>query len=284
MKTLVYLSLALIFFIGSVHAQDFQGIATYKTQRKLDIKLDSTQVPSEMQEQLLAMMKKQFEKEYTLDFNKDASLYKVVESLETPTVGGGGMQIVVAGAGEADVLYKNISENRLANKSDIFGKTFLIKDSLPELEWTLTKETKNIGEYTCFKATRTESRTVQASFNRNDGEVGEQDKKGTQTTTEEVTVTAWYTPQIPLGHGPGRHYGLPGLILEISDGTQSILCSKIVLNPKDGVKVEEPTKGKKVTQEEYNAIMEEKMKEMRDRYQPDNRRGNGNSFEIRIGG
>lgn len=284
MKTLVYLSLALTFFIGSMHAQDFQGIATYKTQRKLDIKLDSTQVPSEMQGQLLAMMKKQFEKEYTLDFNKDASLYKVVESLETPTVGGGGMQIVVAGAGEADVLYKNISENRLANKSDIFGKTFLIKDSLPSLEWTLTKETKNIGEYTCFKATRTESRTVQASFNRNEGEVGEQDKKGSQTTTEEVTVTAWYTPQIPLGHGPGRHHGLPGLILEISDGTQSILCSKIVLNPKDGVKVEEPTKGKEVTQEEYNAIMEEKMKEMQERYQPDNRRGNGNSFEIRIGG
>jgi GLPGLI family protein len=247
----------------------------------LDIKLDSTQVPSEMQEQLLAMMKKQFEKEYTLDFNKDASLYKVVESLETPTVGGGGMQIVVAGAGEADVLYKNISENRLANKSDIFGKTFLIKDSLPELEWTLTKETKNIGEYTCFKATRTETRTVQSSFSSNEEEGTE---ASSETTEEEITITAWYTPQIPLGHGPGRHYGLPGLILEISDATQSILCSKIVLNPKDGVKVEEPTKGKKVTQEEYNAIMEEKMKEMRDRYQPDNRRGNGNSFEIRIGG
>jgi GLPGLI family protein len=281
MKTLVYLSLALTFFIGSVHAQDFQGIATYKTQRKLDIKLDSTQVPSEMQEQLLAMMKKQFEKEYTLDFNKDASLYKVVESLETPTVSGGGMQIVVAGAGEADVLYKNISENRLANKSDIFGKTFLIKDSLPEQQWTLTKETKNIGQYTCFKATRTETRTVQSSFSSNEDEGTE---ASSETTEEEITITAWYTPQIPLGHGPGRHYGLPGLILEISDGTQSILCSKIVLNPKDGVKVEEPTKGKEVTQEEYNAIMQEKMKEMQERYQPDNRRGNGNSFEIRIGG
>ena len=281
MKTLVYLSLALTFFIGSMHAQDFQGIATYKTQRKLDIKLDSTQVPSEMQEQLLAMMKKQFEKEYTLDFNKDASLYKVVESLETPTVSGGGMQIVVAGAGEADVLYKNISENRLANKSDIFGKTFLIKDSLPEQQWTLTKETKNIGQYTCFKATRTETRTVQSSFSSNEDEGTE---ASSETTEEEITITAWYTPQIPLGHGPGRHYGLPGLILEISDGTQSILCSKIVLNPKDGVKVEEPTKGKEVTQEEYNAIMQEKMKEMQERYQPDNRRGNGNSFEIRIGG
>lgn len=281
MKTLVYLSLALTFFIGSMHAQEFQGIATYKTQRKLDIKLDSTQVPSEMQDQLLAMMKKQFEKEYTLDFNKDASLYKVVESLETPTVGGGGMQIVVAGAGEADVLYKNISENRLANKSDIFGKTFLIKDALSEQEWTLTKETKNIGQYTCFKATRTEKRTVQTSIS-SDTEEGKDNKS--EAVEEEITITAWYTPQIPLGHGPGRHHGLPGLILEISDGDQSILCSKIVLNPKDGVKVEEPTKGKEVTQEEYNAIMQEKMKEMQERYQPSNGRRDGNSFEIRIGG
>ncbi|WP_435578032.1 GLPGLI family protein [Gilvibacter sp.] len=281
MKTLVYLSVAFSLIVGSLHAQDFQGIATYKTQTKLEIQLDSTQVPSEMQEQLMAMMKKQFEKEYTLDFNKDASLYKVVESLDAPAVGGGGMQIVVAGAGEADVLYKNIAENRLANKSDIFGKTFLIKDSLPELEWTLTKETKNIGQYTCFKATRTETRTVQTSFS-SDTEEGKD--SSSEAVEEEITITAWYTPQIPLGHGPGRHYGLPGLILEISDGDQSILCSKIVMNPKDGVKVNEPTKGKEVTQDEYNAIMQEKMKEMQDRYQPSNGRRDGNSFEIRIGG
>ena len=28
----------------SLFAQDFQGLATYKTQRKLDLKIDSTQV------------------------------------------------------------------------------------------------------------------------------------------------------------------------------------------------------------------------------------------------
>ena len=155
MKPLIYLSIAFSLFVGSLHAQDFEGIATYKTQRKLDIKLDSTKVSSEMQEQLLAMMKKQFEREYTLDFNKDASVYKVVESLDKPQAMGGGMQIVVAGAGDADVLYKNVSDMRMANKSDIFGKTFLIKDELPKQEWTRTKETKNIGEYLCFKATRT---------------------------------------------------------------------------------------------------------------------------------
>ena len=282
MKTLIYLSLAFSLFVGAVHAQDFEGIATYKTQRKLDIQLDSTQVPAGMQEQLMAMMKKQFEREYTLEFNKEASLYKVVENLEAPqAMGGGGMQIVVAGAGEDAVLYKNIKENRLANKNDIFGKTFLIKDELPALEWTMTKETKNIGEYLCFKATRTETRTVQASFSTNEEEGTPESSTEQQ---EEVTITAWYTPQIPLGHGPSNHHGLPGLILEISDGSETILCSKIVMNPKNGVNVKEPEKGKVVTQEEFDAIMEEKLKEMRDRYQPSNRRGDHGGFEIRIGG
>lgn len=282
MKTLVYISIAFSMFVGSLHAQTFEGIATYKTQRKLDVKLDSTKVPAAMQEQIMAMMKKQFEREYTLDFNKDASVYKVVESLETPSaVGGGGMQIVVAGAGDGAVLYKNLSENRIANKNDIFGKTFLIKDELPKHEWTLSKETKNIGEYTCFKATRTEMRTVQTSMSSSDGE---EEAEDSVTEEEEVTITAWYTPMIPIGHGPSNNHGLPGLILEISDGSETILCSKIVMNPKGGANVKEPTKGKEVTQAEYDAIMEEKMKEMRERYRPDNRRGDGNSFEIRIGG
>ena len=53
-------------------AQDFQGVATYKTQRKLDLKIDSTQVGGgEMQKQIMDMLKKEFLKkqlgEYLID-------------------------------------------------------------------------------------------------------------------------------------------------------------------------------------------------------------------------
>ena len=78
------------------------------------------------------------------------------------------------------------------------------------------------------------------------------------------------------------YHGLPGLILEVTDGSQTLLCSKIVLNPKEKVKIEEPTKGKQVTQEKFDEILEKKMKEMRERYQHD--RGDGHNVEIRIGG
>jgi GLPGLI family protein len=34
---------------------------------------------------------------------------------------------------------------------------------------------------------------------------------------KDVTITAWYTPEIPVNQGP-ENWGLPGLILEINDG------------------------------------------------------------------
>ncbi|RLD29117.1 MAG: GLPGLI family protein, partial [Bacteroidetes bacterium] len=99
---------------------------------------------------------------------------------------------------------------------------------------------------------------------------------------EEITITAWYTPQIPVNNGPGNYHGLPGLILEVNNGRQTLICSKIVLNPKNKISITEPTKGKKITQEKFDAIMEKKMKEMEDRYE--HNRGDGNSIEIKIKG
>lgn len=282
MKSFITFTAALTFFLaGHLHAQEFQGEATYKTQRKLDIKLDSTQVDSQMQEQLMAMMKKQFEREFTLEFDNDESIYKVVEALDAPSAMGGGVQIVVAGSGSESVLYRNTAENRFVNKTDLFGKTFLIKDQIQAQDWTLTKETKNIGEYTCFKATRTETRTVMTAMS---SEGGQDDGSDSETTEQEVIITAWYTPMIPVGHGPSNYGGLPGLILEASDGSETILCSKIILNPNKGVNLDEPTKGKEVTQAEFDEIMEAKMQEMQERYQPRRNGEHSGGFEIRIGG
>ena len=53
------------------------------------------------------------------------------------------------------------------------------------------------------------------------------------------------------------------------------------MNPKDKVSITEPTKGKKVNQEEFNVIMEKKQKEMRERYQREDRDGDGMSIRIR---
>ena len=85
-------------------------------------------------------------------------------------------------------------------------------------------------------------------------------------TPEVEFITAWYTLDIPVSNGPADYWGLPGLILEVSQGDTTMLCTKIVMNPKDAVEIKSPTKGKVVTQSEFDDIFEEKMMEMRERY------------------
>lgn len=264
----------------ALNAQNFSGKAIYKTHRKSNITVggEGSNVTPEMQKQLQERMKKMFQKTFTLDFNRYESIYKedVKLSSPVPEQGGNGIMVMsVGGGGGADVLYKNIKEDRYANKTELMGKIFLVKDSLRKYDWKMTGETKNIGTYTCYKATY-EREQESTSVTMVDGEMKESKK------TETVVVTVWYTPDIPISNGPGNFGGLPGLILEVNDGKQTIVCSEIVLNPKEKVVINEPTKGKKVNGEKFREITRKKSKEMMDRFRT--RRGDGNSFEIRVGG
>ncbi|NQY28932.1 MAG: GLPGLI family protein [Flavobacteriaceae bacterium] len=270
---------ATILFTCTLFSQNFQGKATYKSKRKLDIKVDSTQVNSEMHSQMMEMLKKQFEKTYVLAFSKEESIYKEEEKLGAPQRPSG-MEMVMINTGGSDILYKNTKENRYTNKNDVFGKVFLIKDNLEKLDWKLGSKTKNIGEYTCYQATlkrEVEDIESRISFNTNH----EQDEN-TTPKMKEITITAWYTPEIPVSNGPGNYHGLPGLILEVNDGTETVICSKIVINSKDKSILKEPLKGKIVTQEKFETIMEKKMREMQDRYRGNSR--DGGNIEMIIGG
>ncbi|CAI8320084.1 GLPGLI family protein [Flavobacteriaceae bacterium] len=266
----------------SLFAQDFQGVATYKTQRKLDIKIDSAQVGGgEMQKQIMDMLKKEFQKTYILTFDKNTSIYKEDEALAPPAAGGG--MVFISSAGGSGTLFKNIKDQLFTNQQETFGKQFIIKDQLQPIEWELHGETKNIGDYTCYKATY--SKQIEASsvmtFSSSDDEDKDEDSK-VSSEMKTITVTAWYTPQIPVSNGPESYQGLPGLILEINDGDLTILCSKITINPDKKIEISEPKKGKQVSQMEYDEIMKKKMKEMSEQ---NNRRDSGeNSFQIRIGG
>ena len=102
-----------------------------------------------------------------------------------------------------------------------------------------------------------------------------------EVTKETQTVTAWYTPQIPVSNGPEQFQGLPGLILELSYDSQTILCSKISLNSSKPIKIKEPTGGDSVSQSKFDDIMDKKMKEMESQYGRDDE--DGNSFKIEIG-
>ncbi|OBQ56558.1 GLPGLI family protein [Tamlana sp. s12] len=258
--------------------KDFQGKAYYETKTSIDMSsFGGRDMTEERKKQIAERMKSALEKTFILTFNQSEALYEEEESLDAPT-GGRGMRFGMMNTSGGD-QYKNVKSKAFIQKKDLFGKQFLIKDSLQSLDWKLTGESKIIGQYTCFRAEAVKPKT---GFDFRDfrrpprDKAEESSKKEDQPEAEQqndIKVVAWYTPQIPVNLGPDVYWGLPGLILEISADNTTILCSKIVINPSDKEDIKAPTKGKEVTQAEFDKISKEKMEEMRDMYRGRGRGG-----------
>lgn len=268
----------IVLLMGSIHplfSQGLTGRAYYKSSSSFKFEMDSSQMNPDQMAEIQAQLKKQMEREYVLSFTPIESNWKQVESLGggPATASSGGMQIVINTGSQDRILYKNIAEQTFEQEQDVMGKEFLIKDALEPAEWELTGETKKIGDYTAQKATFT--RIVDSQrFSTGMTEM--------ESVKDTLQVTAWFTPEIPVPHGPENYFGLPGLILELNNGGRVLICERIELNPSsDPVAIVRPDKGKVVSREEFRAIQEEGMKQMMNRYQ--GKPGDGNQFTIRIG-
>ncbi|RXJ52874.1 GLPGLI family protein [Gelidibacter gilvus] len=271
-----------IFLIsGALMAQDFQGKAYYQSKTSMDMSNFAGQQMSEQQRKMMAeRMKSMLEKTFVLSFNRTESIYKEEEKLAAPGAGGGGRMGGMMGSFTAGAQYKNVKDQQLVQDQEFFGKQFLVKDSIPKLEWKMGTESKQIGQYLCFKATAVKKGddldfANMRRRNRDDEQKDSEKSKDTAKSTnlmdeievpKEILVTAWYTPQIPVNQGPGEYWGLPGLILEVNSGNTTILCSKIEINPTDKTEIKAPSRGKVVTKKEYDDIVKDKMKEMQEMY------------------
>ncbi|MDP3352702.1 MAG: GLPGLI family protein [Flavobacteriaceae bacterium] len=100
------------------------------------------------------------------------------------------------------VIYKNHSENKLLTREASATEVKLINDDFPNLNWTITEETKKINELSLTKA---------------------------HTNFRGRNYIAWYCDQIPVNNGPLKMGGLPGIILELktTDGFLNVSFDKI---------------------------------------------------------
>ena len=269
------------FLIGvlSVSAQkEFQGLAVYESKTstgEMSKQLEGNKnITPDMQKMIAERMKGMFEKTFILNFDRSASIYKEEEKLDAPGQGSG-MRMMSSMMGGGGTYYKNVKDKSYSVDKEFMGKEFLIKDELPALEWKMESETKQVGGYTVYKATamkqvnNSDLRNLRAKDTDKKDDKKEEKEKTTNFMEDfempkEILITAWYTPEIPVNQGPEGYWGLPGLILEVNDGTTIILCSKVVMNTKEKAEIKAPKVGKVVTQKEYDAIVVEKMKEMQE--------------------
>ncbi|UMY65902.1 MULTISPECIES: GLPGLI family protein [unclassified Flavobacterium] len=297
MKHLHYFMALFLVSASAVAQKDFQGMAVYESKTSTadfnSAMGGNREITPEMRKMIEDRMKAMFEKTFILNFDRSASIYKEEEKLDTPGGDGmgGGRRMMMSFMGGGGTYYKNVKEKRYVVDKEFMGKEFLVKDSLPKLEWKLEGETRQIGGYTCYKATAVrpaspaDFRNFRFKGKPEEKKEEKDEKKSTNFTDQfemqkEITITAWYTPDIPINQGPGDYWGLPGLILEVSDGKTVILCSKVVLNVKEKADIKEPSSGKVVSQKEYDDIVVKKMEELKEQGMGP---GGNNRMQIRMG-
>ena len=264
--------------------QEFQAQAFYKTQTAMDLGSWGDRMSAEQKKAMKERMKPFLEPVYILTFDKTKSIYKQEETLDAPGSGGGrGWGRMMAASGGP--VYKDVVSKKSLQSTEFMGKKFLISNDQDNIKWVMQNESKMIGSYLCFKATAQvkKPKTMTSAWRNaekdskkskeNDNNL-ENENNQTNTKVEKLeevvinaeieTITAWYSPQIPVSHGPAEYGGLPGLILELTNDRTVMLCTKVVMNPEKRIDISEPTKGEFVTKGEFENIVEVKVKEMRD--------------------
>jgi GLPGLI family protein len=169
--------------------------------------------------------------QYELRFNASRSVYKLdKENTENKYMWG-------LKPNESDNSISDFSNQTSSIQREIFENTYLIKDSLRNLEWRITQETREIAGFEC--------------------------KKAVSKICDSVVVVAFYTDQIPVSAGPENFGGLPGMImgLAIPRMYTTWFAIKLELSEPSLQQLNPVQKGKKVNWMQLNAELKKGMKE-----------------------
>ena len=135
-------------------------------------------------------------------------------------------------------VFWDIDKNESTRQIEFMTRQFLISAPIEKIAWKLTREMVKIQDYTCM---------------------GAEMKQG------EKTIKAYFTSEIPVSIGPADYSGLPGLILAVEiNGETAFLATSIDLSPPDESVLILPDKGSKMSQGEFDKILQEKGKEWKE--------------------
>ncbi len=245
MKNLMLVLIFSLFGFNSAQSQQFGEIAYVETVKMtFDIE--------EMEGIDLSGMlpdKQSFDK--VLTFSGKKSLYCDAEdgreNEDTEfTSDDGSFQIVLSTDDSEQILHTDLEKKKIIHQQGFMGKSFVVTSEVSAPKWKIGADRIKYLGYECVKATQ-------------ENDQGEE-------------VVVWYTPEIPVSVGPDYFSQLPGAILMVSinNGDLEIKATAVKLEGVDTSIIKAPKDGKKVTQEEFLKIQEEKIKEMEEMNDGDN--------------
>ncbi len=218
-------------------AQNLSGIVEYKVISQITTDTISNQRTAAIFQNIT----NQFEKlSFRLEFNANESIFELNTILKSDNSAEKAFVSQAISIVEGETTYLNLAESKRLIIKKLFSDVFLVSDNL-EIDWTIVNNSKEINGYECFKA--------------------EVMLKADKMHTKDRQVTAWFTNKIPVSHGPRGFAGLPGLILELQVDDIVFVANKITFKNKDEVKINAPKKGIKLTLQEYQDLVMEKIYE-----------------------
>jgi GLPGLI family protein len=145
-------------------------------------------------------------------------------------------------SGDPSTTQPNIILTDLATSSSIcqkkvYEETFLVRDSLRNITWKITDETRDIAGYSCRRANA--------------------------LIMDSIYVVAFYTDEIPVSGGPESFTGLPGMILGVALPHENVtwFATKVSERPVTGPELAAPTKGKQTNIKALKATMQAALKD-----------------------
>ncbi|MAD96719.1 MAG: ribonuclease Z [Flavobacteriaceae bacterium] len=260
-KLTLFVSLILL-ALNPKPTKEFQGKAVYISKSKMQLGSWGARLSEAQKKQIAARLKNRLEKTYILTFNQEESMFLEKEKIDAIS----GATDSWGGYFSRGDQYKNIKEAKLIQAQEFYGKRFLVKDDLYKIQWVMGTDTKKIGNYTAYRAMASVPKDELEWYNFSWSDLRRNTKKGENAEKEEVPmieVEAWYTPEIPLATGPGEYWGLPGLILEVSAGNTTLLCTEIEISKDKKIEIKAPRKGEEITKANYTKTVRERMANMR---------------------
>ncbi len=235
MKKIYLLLIICCLFNSVLYSQSNENVAGHIVYKFIQNQRDSTKKKNEFDKLNDELMRQSKGITFNLKFKDKKSYFYIDEVLENDVspMGHSHAKIVVGGGN----YLTDLQNKTVFRQTDSFGERFLVtSNTLSSSDWTLTKESKMIGKYKCYKAYKTKTIINPA-------------KKFT------FNIVAWYAPQIPVNFGIKDFNNLPGLILELQDSHFTFYVYKINFLSEEEVEIP-ILKGEKITEEEYKRQIE----------------------------
>lgn len=142
-----------------------------------------------------------------------------------------------ASAKQSNIILTNLKTSSSINQKSVYEETYLVKDSVRQINWKITDEFRTIAGYNCRRANA--------------------------LIMDSIYVVAFYAETIPVSGGPETFTGLPGMILGVALPREHITWFATAVKDTEvaSTQLKVPAKGKPVNKKQLSDILKGALKD-----------------------